>query len=299
MKILLTGGTGFIGRPQCAALVAASHHVTVLSRSPHLVPAKCGQRVRALASLTDWGADETFDAVINLCGEPIVDAPWTAARQQRLRDSRVRVTQQLVGAIARARQKPTVLLSGSAIGIYGDSGDTPMDETALPATDFAAQLCHDWEVAALGAESDGVRVCLLRTGLVLDPAGGFLSRMLLPFRLGLGARLGSGTQWMSWIALADYIAALLMLLEHPQASGPFNMTAPQAVTNRQFTGLLARNLNRPALFTAPSFLVKLFFGQRAAMVLGGQRALPTHLQALGYPFRHPELGEALLSMLGR
>ena len=299
MNILLTGGTGFIGRRLCAALLARNHDITVLSREPQHVRQKCGPRARPLAAVADWHTDEHFDAVINLCGEPIVDAPWTAARRQRLRDSRVGVTQQLVEAIARVRQKPAVLLSGSAIGIYGDTGDAAIDETVSPATDFAAQLCRDWEEVARGAERDGVRVCLLRTGLVLDPSGGLLGRMLLPFRFGLGARLGNGQQWMSWIAMADYIAALLMLLDHQEASGPFNMTAPQAVTNAQFTRQLAQSLNRPAVFAAPSLILKLVLGQRAPMVLGGQRVLPTHLQALRYQFGHPELGEALLSMLVR
>lgn len=299
MNILLTGGTGFIGCPLGAALVAAGHDVTVLSRSPQSVRDKCGPRVRPLASLADWRADEHFDAVINLAGEPIVDAAWTPARRAKLRDSRIGLTRQLVEAIRSAQQKPAVLLSGSAIGVYGDAGDAILDESAPAATDFAAQLCRDWELEARKAEGLGVRVCLLRTGLVLDPSGGLLGKMLLPFRLGMGARLGNGNQWMSWIALDDYIAAVLLLLENRQASGAFNMTAPQPVTNQQFTQTLARVLHRPALLAAPSRLLKLALGERAPMLLGGQRVLPARLQESGFRFRHAELAGALRDQLDR
>lgn len=298
MNILVTGGTGFIGRPLCRALIAAGHAVTVLSRSPASVAAKCGAEVRAMATLDDWHADRYFDAVINLAGEPIVDAAWTDARKQALRDSRIGLTQALVAAMARAERKPVVLLSGSAIGYYGDAGDASLDESSPPANDFAARLCRDWEQAALPAEAQGVRVCLLRTGLVLDTSGGLLGKLVMPFRLGLGGRLGSGHQWMSWISLTDYIAIVSWLLDNPQASGAFNMTAPQPATNTDFTHALARAVRRPALVNAPAFALKLVLGERAPMLLGGQRVLPAGLQALGYRFRDPALG-ALLQRLVR
>lgn len=298
MKILLTGGTGFIGRALCPALLAAGHEVTVLSRQSSSVVARtCGVGVQALASLTDWRPDHQFDVVINLAGEPIVDAAWSTARKQQLRASRIGLTQQLVARIAAAERKPAVLLSGSAIGIYGDAGATPCEESAPLAADFAAQLCLDWEQAALTAEAYGVRVCLLRTGLVLDRAGGLLQKMLPAFRFGLGAKLGNGAQWMSWITRADYVAAVLALLADDQARGAFNLTAPQPVTNADFTRELAQAVHRPALFTAPAPLLKLALGERAPMLLGGQRVLPAKLQAAGFQFRQPQLDGALRELI--
>lgn len=297
MNILLTGGTGFIGRALCPALLAAGHEVTVLSRKPASVAARCGVGVQALAALADWRPERQFDAVINLAGEPIVDAAWSAARKQQLRASRIGLTQQLVARIVAAERRPAVLLSGSAIGIYGDAGAAPCAESARAAPDFAAQLCVDWEQAALAAEAHGVRVCLLRTGLVLDPAGGLLQKMLPAFRFGLGAQLGNGAQWMSWITRADYVAAVLALLADDQARGPFNLTAPQPVTNADFTRLLARTLHRPALFSAPAPLLKLALGERAPMLLGGQRVLPARLEAAGFRFRQPQLERALRELL--
>lgn len=298
MRILITGGTGLIGRPLCAALLGAGHDLTVLSRKPDLVPAKCGTGVKAIRSLSEWRPDMIFDAIINLAGEPIIDAPWTEQRKQRLWDSRVTLTEALVQRIADARHKPQVLLSCSAMGYYGDSGDTPVDESANPAADFGTQLCAAWETAALKARDSVVRVCVLRTGLVLHPAGGLLGGMLLPFKLGLGARIGDGTQYMSWIHIDDYIALALRLLECPEADGPYNMTAPQPATNAEFTATLARVLRRPAWFAAPAWLMKLALGKRAYLLLGGPRALPVKAEALGYRFTYSELEGALRALVG-
>ena len=274
MHIFITGGTGLIGRQLCKSLLAQGHELTVLSRNPASVPAKCGAGVHAMAGLDEWQADQTFDAVINLAGEPIVDARWTAQRKQVLWDSRVSLTKSLVQRIAAARHKPRVLLSGSAIGYYGNRGDAVLDESAAAGEDFAAILCKTWEEAALDAEKSGVRVCLLRTGLVLSRHGGLLGRMLLPFKLGLGARLGDGTQWMSWVHIEDYVGMLLRLLDNAQASGPYNMTAPQPLTNKEFTAALAKGLHRPAPFTMPAMLLKPVMGERACLLLEGQRVLP-------------------------
>jgi uncharacterized protein (TIGR01777 family) len=297
MDILITGGTGLIGRRLCAALLGAGHRLTVLSRQPATVQARCGQGVAAIGSLDAWTPDIAYDAVINLAGEPIIDAPWTEARQKRLWDSRVTLTETLAQRIAQAARKPQAFLSGSATGYYGDAGQAALDESAPPATDFGARLCVAWENAALAAAQADVRVCLLRTGLVLDPAGGLLGKMRPSFALGLGARIGDGAQWMSWIHMDDYVALALRLLESPQAAGPYNMTAPQPATNRAFTAELAKALGRPARFAAPAWLMRLALGQRAYLLLGGQRALPAQAEALGYRFRHPELGEALRSLL--
>ena len=299
MRILITGGTGLIGRHLCRALLAQGHLLTVLSRRPEAVAVKCGASVQAMASLEEWRPDRAFDAVINLAGEPIVDAWWSEKRKQELRASRIGLTEKLVQCVAAAKQKPTVLLSGSAVGYYGDGGDTVLDEEAGAGNDFAAELCRDWEVSACTAEELGLRVCLLRTGLVLSESGGLLGRMLFPFKVGLGARLGDGKHWMSWVHIDDYVAMVLRLLDDEQMRGPFNMTAPQPVTNAEFTRTLARTLHRPAIFAAPAMMLRLAMGERAALLLEGQRALPAKLTAVAYQFKFPDLGRALDDLLSR
>jgi uncharacterized protein (TIGR01777 family) len=299
VHILITGGTGLIGRHLCKALLAEGHDLTVLSRHPDAVPAKCGTNVRAMASIDEWRSDRTFDAVINLAGEPIVDARWTAQRKQVLWDSRITLTEKLVQRIAAAQHKPGVLLSGSAVGYYGDRGDARLDEAAGPGEDFPARLCNAWEAAALVAEASGVRVCLLRTGLVLSRQGGLLGRMLLPFRLGLGARLGNGKQWMSWIHIDDYVAMLLGLLRDGQARGPYNMTAPQPATNREFTAALAKVLHRPAPFIMPAWFLKKVMGERACLLLEGQKVLPGKIESAGYRFAFTTLTNALQDLLDK
>lgn len=297
MNILITGGTGLIGRALCPVLQAEGHTLTVFSRHPETVASKCGTGVLALVSFDDWRSDTHFDAVINLAGEPIVDAAWTDNRKQALRDSRIALTQQLVARIAQAERKPSVLLSGSAIGYYGGRGEQELVETSGPGDDFPARLCIDWEAAAIEAEKYGVRVCLLRTGLILSQDGGLLARMLPPFRLGLGARLGDGKQWMSWIHINDYVQHLLRLLHDEQLSGPFNMTSPQPVTNAEFTRILAMVLRRPAPLSAPAAMLKLAMGERAALVLEGQRVLPARLDAIGEGCAYPQLEAALRAIL--
>ena len=299
MQILITGGTGLIGRQLCKALLAEGHELTVLSRNPASVPVKCGAGVHALASLAQWQPGQTFDAVINLAGEPIIDKSWTAKRKQVLWASRVTLTEELVRRIAAANHKPAVLLSGSAVGYYGDRGDVMLDEAAGAGENFAAQLCKAWEDAARVAESVGVRVCLLRTAPVLSNDGGLLGRMLPPFRLGLGARLGNGKQWMSWIHMQDYVAMVLRLLHDPHAAGPYNMAAPHPVTNAEFTATLAAALHRPALFVAPALLLKLGMGERASLLLEGQRVLPGKMAAAQYRFTFTNLADALRDLLGK
>lgn len=297
MQILITGGTGLIGRRLCKALLAQGHELTVLSRKPESVPEKCGATVHAIAALDEWLPELRFDAIVNLAGEPILDARWTAQRKQLLWSSRVTLTEQLVRRIAAAQHKPSVLLSGSAIGYYGDRGDAVLDESAVAGTDFAARLCAAWEATALSAESQGVRVCLLRTGLVLSRHGGLLGRMQLPFKFGLGARIGSGKQWMSWIHIDDYVAILLKLLSEVQARGPYNMTAPQPATNREFTATLATVLHRPAPFVMPAWFLKLLMGERARLLLEGQKVLPNRIEAAGYRFTIATLRDALQDLL--
>ncbi|WP_417067092.1 TIGR01777 family oxidoreductase [Niveibacterium terrae] len=298
MDILLTGGTGLIGRALCARLLKSGHRLTVLSRHPERVATLCGDGVRALGSLKDWRSEQRFDAIINLAGAPIIDLPWSTGRQRTLWRSRITLTEELVEAIARADSKPEVLLSGSAIGYYGDSLDSPCSDSPGPApcspgTDFSARLCAAWEEAALAAETLGVRVCLLRTGLVLSRAGGLYARMRRPFSLGLGARLGDGQQWMSWIHIEDHLAAVELLLGDASLRGAFNLTAPTPVRNEIFTRLLAASLGRQARLIAPAAAIRLALGRRAFMLLGGQRILPNRLLDVGFAFRYPDLASAL------
>lgn len=299
MKILMTGGTGLIGRALCKALRAEGHQLTVLSRQAALVPEMCGKTVQAMASLDEWHSTQHFDAVINLAGAPIVDAVWTPARKQILRDSRIALTEKLLQRIADAAHKPAVLLSGSAVGYYGNRPDVELDEQSEAGADFAAHLCADWENAAVPASALGVRVCLLRTGLVLSDQGGLLGRMLLPFKFALGARLGAGRQGMSWVHIDDYVAMVLRLLHDEQLSGAFNMTAPHPVSNAEFTGQLAHAVGRPAIFVAPGRLLKWAMGERAVLLLEGQRALPVRMLAAGFKFTYPELSGALRAVLGK
>ena len=297
MHILITGGTGLIGRKLCKALLTQGHELTVFSRKPATVAVKCGASVQAMSSFTEWDNRIAFDAVINLAGEPIVDARWTTHRKQVLWDSRITFTEDLVRHIAAARHKPNVLLSGSAIGYYGNRKDIELDESAEPGKDFPAQLCKAWENAAQPAEQSGVRVCLLRTGLVLSNTGGLLHRMLLPFKLGLGTRLGKGTQWMSWIHIDDYVEILIRLLNDAQASGPYNLTAPHPATNTEFVQTLAKVLNRFVLFAAPELILKSVLGERACLLVEGQKVLPVKILADGYRFKFDNLRDALGDLL--
>ncbi len=297
MHILITGGTGLIGRQLCRALLAEGHELTVFSRKPESVPVKCGKGIHAMATFDEWHPEKTFDAVINLAGEPILDARWTAQRKQSLWDSRVTLTRTLVRHIASAVHKPTVLLSGSAVGYYGNRGDVELNETADAGHDFAARLCMAWEDAARAAEQVGVRVCLLRTGLVLSREGGLLERMLPPFNLGLGASFGNGNQQMSWVHIDDFLMMLIILLSDTQARGPYNMTAPQPVTNEEFSTVLSKALHRPALFAAPALLLKLVLGERACLLLEGQRVLPGKMSSEGYQFKFDNLLGALTDLL--
>jgi uncharacterized protein len=299
MKILITGGTGLIGQQLCKVLLASGHELTVLSRNPASVAAKCGAGVHAMSALNEWNHGTMFDAVINLAGAPIVDERWSERRKQILWQSRVSLTEKLVSHIAAAENKPKVLLSGSAVGYYGNRGDSILEETSISGDDFPAQLCKAWEGAAQVAEQFGVRVCLLRTGLVLSNNGGLLGSMLLPFKLGLGTKLGEGKQWMSWVHIDDYVEILTRLLHDTQASGPYNMTAPQPVTNAEFTATLAKVLHRIALFSAPVQLLKLALGERACLLLEGQKVFPSKILAAGYRFKFANLTDALKDLLQR
>ena len=289
MKILITGGTGLIGKKLCSALLQQGHELTILTRRPTVVSTQC----KAIVSLNEWQPEIIYDAVLNLAGEPIVDKSWTEKRKKCLCDSRISLTQELVRHIEAANQKPKVLISGSAIGYYGNTGDVIVDETTSVGSDFGAELCSAWENEALKAN---IRVCILRTGLVLDSSGGILKKMLLPFKLGLGGRIGDGKQWMSWIHIDDYVAIVIKLLGDEKAQGAYNMVAPEPVTNQQFTKILANKLSRPSFCNIPSWFLKLVLGERAELVLGGQRVSSIRIKELDYQFVYSNLKNSIQSL---
>lgn len=298
MRILLTGGTGLIGRHLCHLWRAQGHELWVWSRRPEAVPVLCGCGVQGIAGLDELD-DQPLDAVVNLAGAPIADRPWTQARRQELWDSRVTLTEHLVDWLARRAQRPAVLLSGSATGWYGDGGEQRLDESSLPADDgFAARLCGAWEDAACRAESLGLRVVRVRTAPVLAREGGILPRLLPLFRLGLGGPQGSGRQWMPWIHLHDEVALIDFLLSHPDARGPYNACAPQAVRNRDFAHALGRALQRPTLLRVPGLALK-GLGELSSLLLGGQHLTPRRVQEQGFAFRFADLDLALADLTGR
>jgi hypothetical protein len=299
MKILITGGTGFIGSALTRSLTGQGYDVTVLSRNPDAVEKTCGTGIKALNSLDQLKPEDTYQVIINLAGAPIFDARWTDARKQVIRDSRINLTKQLVACIARMTVKPELLISGSAIGYYGDQGDTLLTEHATVRNDFSQQLCADWENEAKKAGQFGVRVCLIRTGLVLGEGGGFVQRMLMPFKWGMGGRLGDGRQWMSWIHRQDWIAIALKMITDVSMQGAYNATAPNPVTNSQFTRTLAHCLKRPALLPVPACLLKMVLGEMSGLVLGSQRVLPERLLAEGFKFHYTDLSSALTQVLSR
>jgi hypothetical protein len=298
MDILITGGTGSIGRTLCPVLREQGHRLTVLSRRPEKVPKLCGEGVAAITSLADLPNSARFDAVINMAGEVVIGPYWTAKRKKILWDSRVTLTEQLVDFIARAETKPALLINTSAVGYYGDGGDAILDEDSPGAGGFAHALCDGWEKAARRAEAFGVRVCIVRFGLVLTLNGGLLKSMLPSFRLGLGARLGDGQQWMPWVHCRDLVAMLEFLLNHPTLCGVFNGVSPNPVTNREFTAGLARHLHRPAFLWVPAVLLRSGLGEMGGMLVEGQRVMPKRLLEAGFSFRHPTLDAALSEILG-
>ncbi|WP_288521576.1 TIGR01777 family oxidoreductase [uncultured Pseudomonas sp.] len=300
MHILLTGGTGLIGQHLCQVWRQQGHRLTVWSRRPEQVAKICGTGVRGVARLEDIADEDEVDAVVNLAGAPIADRPWTAARRNLLWTSRVTLTEQLLAWLERRERRPQVLISGSAVGWYGDGGERELTEASPPVKeDFASQLCIAWEETAQRAEALGIRVVLVRTGLVLAADGGFLSRLRLPYKLGLGGALGDGRQWMPWVHIDDQIGLIDFLLQHNEASGPYNACAPEPVRNREFAKRLGRTLHRPAFMPMPALLLKAGLGELSTLLLGGQRACPVRLLAAGFTFRFNDLQSALDNLSSR
>lgn len=299
MHILLTGGTGLIGRQLCRHWLEQGHRLTVWSRSPDKVAKICGASVRGIARLEDLG-EEPLDAIVNLAGAPIADRPWTHRRKALLWSSRIKLTESLLIWLETRTQRPAVLISGSAIGWYGDGGERELTEDSPPVIDdFASQLCIAWEETALRAENLGMRVVLVRTGLVLSAEGGFLSRLLLPFKLCLGGPLGNGRQWMPWIHINDQIALIDFLLHREQARGPYNACAPKPVRNHEFAQTLGSVLHRPAFMPMPTLALKVGLGEMSLLLLGGQKAMPVRLLEAGFTFQFTDLRAALDELSSR
>jgi uncharacterized protein (TIGR01777 family) len=280
MNVAVTGASGFVGRALSERLRAAGHSVTAIS-------------------LRTQPAPDVFagcQAVVNLAGEPVAQR-WTAAARERISSSRIRSTRSLVAALRQ--HPPAVLVSASAVGYYGSRGDEILTEDSPPSSDFLGQLAADWEQEAHAAEQFGVRVITPRIGVVLGRGGGALAQMILPFRLGVGGRLGTGEQWMSWIALDDLISLIEFAIIDAALSGPANAVAPNPVTNAVFTRELAAALHRPAILPVPAFALKILFGEMSQILLGGQRVIPQAALRAGFQFRFADLGEALRQSIVR
>ena len=298
MHILITGGSGFIGSALCPTLADQGHRITVVSRHPQRTAGQFTGDITTVDSLDALSDEAAVDAIINLAGAPIIAKRWTAARKQVLLNSRIDTTHKLIRYIEGAARKPACLISASAVGYYGDQGDQVVTEQTAPKPDFAHSLCERWEQAALEASELGVRVCLLRIGLVAGRGGGFLQRMLLPFKLGLGGPIGAGTQWMPWVHIDDVIGMINWLLRDEQHRGPFNVTAPNPVTNLAFSHGLGRVLHRPARLPLPAGVLKLAMGEMSELLLTGQKALPQRALDGGYTFAFDDLQAALEDITG-
>ncbi|MBP2167664.1 uncharacterized protein (TIGR01777 family) [Erwinia toletana] len=297
MHILLTGGTGLIGSHLIPRLLQSGHQVSVVTRDVAAARAKLDAAVTLWSGLAQQQDLNGIDAVINLAGEPIADKRWSDQQKQLLCDSRWQITERLATLIKASSQPPAVLISGSATGFYGDTGELVLTEDDPGHDEFTHQLCARWEALALTAESERTRVCLLRTGVVLAKHGGALAKIKLPFKLGIGGPLGSGKQYMPWIHLDDMLNAILWLLDNPQLRGPFNMVAPYAVRNEQFAATLGHVMHRPAFMRTPASAIKLMMGESAVLVLGGQHVLPKRLEESGFGFRWFELDRALADVV--
>ena len=310
MKILVTGSSGLVGTALVSALARAGHTVCRLVRPQSA--AATGEKEGFAVSWNPatgelGGAGVGADAVVNLAGASIADGRWTTQRKELLRSSRIDTTRALVVALAKMNARPSVLVSASAIGIYGDRGDETLTEESKPGTDFLAALAEEWEAEALKAEALGIRVVLARFGIILAREGGALPKMMLPFKFGAGGKLASGKQWMSWVMLEDVVASLRFAIEGASSRdaenvapvrGAINIVSPQPLQNAEFTRVLAKTMHRPALFPAPAFALRLALGEMAdALLLSSQRVLPRAVEKTGYQFLHSDLSTALKNLV--
>jgi uncharacterized protein (TIGR01777 family) len=299
MKILVTGATGLIGRNLSRSLSSAGHRVVGLSRSP--------ERAREAPEMFKWDplsgpppaeALKGVEAVVHLAGEPIAARRWTDDQKKRIRDSRVISTRHLVEGMRAAKPSPAVFVAGSAVGFYGDTGDSPADESAPAGKGFLSEICREWEAEAERARDLSVRVVMVRTGVVLSPDDGALKKMLPAFKMGVAGPLASGRQWFPWIHIDDIVGIFEHAIFTPAMSGPANGVAPESVTNAEFTRQLARVLRRPAFLAAPEFALRLIMGEMADVLLASQRVIPRAALDSGYSFKYPLLAGALEDLLG-
>ncbi len=293
MNIFITGATGFVGSALTAKL-AGQHQITALTRSPEKAKKILPASVKTFSTLACYANFDEFDAVINLAGEPIFDRRWTAQQKERLTNSRVNLTENLTALINNSVTPPHTFISGSACGYYGDCGEQRIDENTPPSDAFPAELCQQWEGAALNADT---RVCVLRTGIVMDKSGGALARMLPLYRCGLGGKLGNGKQFWAWIALPDMINAIEFLLLHPTCQGAFNLVSPHPIRNAEFNRMLSSAVKRPHFAAVPAFVLKLVLGERSQLLLDSQNVQPIKLIAEGFEFQLPTLQQAISELL--
>jgi uncharacterized protein len=302
MRVIITGGTGLIGKALAKSLALDRHEVIILSRSPDKHQAGLPSGVRAeqwdAVSARGWGklADGAA-AIVNLAGENLGAGRWSEARKKEIQESRLNAGKAVTEAILAAGVKPGVVIQASAVGYYGVRGDEPVTEADHAGNDFQARVCVDWEESTAEVEAAGVRRVIMRTGVVLDAREGALPRMLLPYRFFAGGPLGSGKQWFSWIHLDDDIAAMRFLIDSPQAAGVYNLSAPNPLTNAEFGRAIGSALGRPSFIPAPGFAIRMVFGEMATIILDGQRVIPERLLASGYKFKYTHAVPALKSIL--
>ena len=302
MRLIIAGGTGLIGRALTADLTAEGHEVIVLSRNPaRAAGLPEGARVERwdARSADGWGhLVDGADAIVNLVGESLASGRWTAERKRRIRDSRVSGGQAIVEAVRSAANKPQVVVQSSGIGYYGPHGDEPVTEEDAAGSDFLGKVCVDWEASTASIDAMGIRRPVIRTAVVFSNDALAFKQMLLPFKLFVGGPVGSGGQWLPWMHIADEVAAIRFLIEHPDATGPFNLCAPDVVTNRDFARTAGRVLGRPSFFPVPGIALRVAFGEMSTVLLDGQRAVPQCLLDAGYTFRFPGLEDALRDLVG-
>lgn len=297
MHVLITGGTGFIGTALTEELLNSDYRVSVLSRDRSRAQGHFGGRVEAYESLEHVASHNAPEVIVNLAGKNLGDERWTDEVKEKLLASRLNTTQHVVDYIANAANKPKLLISGSAVGYYGARGEEVLTEASSPGDEFQADLCQRWEHTASQAEQYGVRVCISRTGVVLGRGGGALSGLAPLFKYGLGAVAGSGTQWLSWVHMHDLIRMFVQFMEDDALSGAFNNTAPNPVTNHEFSDAIGRALHRPVLLRAPALAMRAMYGEMAHLYLTGQKVIPQrHLQN-GFQYRYPDIDSALAEAL--
>ena len=296
MRLLVTGGTGFIGRALCRRLAQQGHELLVLTRQPNH-PTQPGITFHPWDPAAWQPQLDTCDGIVNLAGEPLMAKRWSPDQKRRIRESRVQMTERLVAALGARARRPSVLINASAIGYYGPRGDEELAETDLPGSGFLAELCQAWEEAADRAQQHGVRVVRLRIGIVLGPDGGALAKMVPPFRLFAGGPVGSGRQWMSWVHREDVVGLIEWALTNAEVRGPINATAPEPVTMREFCLRLGEVLHRPSWAPVPTLMLRILLGETADVLVTGQRVIPKVALEAGYRFQYPGLSQALEAAL--